>query len=64
MKNKTLLGYYAFQWKASSRIQLIITQGCFACHLQQTKNISNFLDTKKERHGIILICCIDSVSFI
>ena len=24
MKNKTLLGYYAFQWKASSRIQLII----------------------------------------
>ena len=27
MKNKTLLGYYAFQWKASSRIQLIITQG-------------------------------------
>ena len=27
MKNKALLGYYAFQWKASSRIQLIITQG-------------------------------------
>jgi hypothetical protein len=37
MENKTLHGYYAFQWKASSRIQLIITQGKM---VDQQANIS------------------------